>query len=263
MEHQHIERLQRRHVDAYADSAVKSSPRTIIDKTLPDTIDRLNKTDSYLAIIDKRALERECLAQGMVNHQLGLSVHTFGSLQEWEDSGDERSRVRAVLFNIGGRSITDQDLVSEISELVSAFDTSAVVLLADDDDLSAVMKALELGVRGYIPTSVGIEICVQAISLAMAGGRFVPASSVMALRKVLGVRGDSYRSIASAFTARQSAVVEGLCRGKANKIIAYELNLCESTVKVHIRNIMKKLGATNRTEVAYKINDMMMNQSQF
>lgn len=263
MEHQHMERPQRRHVGSFADSAIKSNARAVMDQSFPETIERLRISESYLAIIDKRALERECLAQGMVNHQLGLKVHTFGSLREWEETDTDRSLVRAVLFNIGGRSVADPDLVAEISELVAAFESSAVVLLADDDDLSAVMKALELGVRGYIPTSVGIEICVQAISLAIAGGRFVPASSVLTLRKVLGVRGDSYRSIASAFTARQSAVVEGLCRGKANKIIAYELNLCESTVKVHIRNIMKKLGATNRTEVAYKINDMMMNQSQF
>ena len=58
------------------------------------------------------------------------------------------------------------------------------------------------------------------------------------------------------FTLRQAEVVQALRKGKANKIIAYELNLRESTVKVHIRNIMKKLKATNRTEVAYKLNDM-------
>ena len=52
------------------------------------------------------------------------------------------------------------------------------------------------------------------------------------------------------FTARQGAVIRALCSGKANKIIAYELNMCESTVKVHVRNIMKKLKAKNRTEVA-------------
>ena len=56
--------------------------------------------------------------------------------------------------------------------------------------------------------------------------------------------------------ARQEEVVKALRRGKANKIIAHELNLRESTVKVHIRNIMKKLRATNRTEVAYKLNEM-------
>lgn len=58
------------------------------------------------------------------------------------------------------------------------------------------------------------------------------------------------------FTQRQEEVIRALRRGKANKIIAYELNLRESTVKVHIRNIMQKLKATNRTEVAYKLGDM-------
>jgi DNA-binding NarL/FixJ family response regulator len=57
-------------------------------------------------------------------------------------------------------------------------------------------------------------------------------------------------------TARQTSVANALRQGKANKIIAYELNMCESTVKVHIRSIMKKLHATNRTEVAYKLNEM-------
>ena len=51
-------------------------------------------------------------------------------------------------------------------------------------------------------------------------------------------------------------MIDALRRGKANKIIAYELNMCESTVKVHIRNIMKKLKAKNRTEVAYLANKL-------
>jgi DNA-binding NarL/FixJ family response regulator len=59
------------------------------------------------------------------------------------------------------------------------------------------------------------------------------------------------------FTARQTAVVEALRRGKANKIIAYELNMRESTVKVHVRNIMKKLRARNRTEVAFMTSRLM------
>jgi DNA-binding NarL/FixJ family response regulator len=59
------------------------------------------------------------------------------------------------------------------------------------------------------------------------------------------------------FTARQAAVADRLRRGKPNKLIAYELNMCESTVKVHIRNIMKKLRASNRTEAGYKLNAMI------
>ncbi len=39
--------------------------------------------------------------------------------------------------------------------------------------------------------------------------------------------------------------------GNANKVIAYQMNMSESTVKVHVRNIMRKVGATNRTQAVY------------
>ena len=53
---------------------------------------------------------------------------------------------------------------------------------------------------------------------------------------------DRPTGIEELFTSRQAAVADALRRGKANKTIAYELNMCESTVKVHIRTIMKKLA---------------------
>jgi DNA-binding NarL/FixJ family response regulator len=53
-------------------------------------------------------------------------------------------------------------------------------------------------------------------------------------------------------TARELAVIRALQQGKSNKVIAYELNMCESTVKVHVRNLMKKMKAKNRTDLAIK-----------
>ena len=48
------------------------------------------------------------------------------------------------------------------------------------------------------------------------------------------------------------AVIRALQQGKSNKVIAYELNMCESTVKVHVRNLMKKMKAKNRTDLAMR-----------
>ncbi|MBS7739701.1 MAG: response regulator transcription factor [Chelatococcus sp.] len=62
----------------------------------------------------------------------------------------------------------------------------------------------------------------------------------------------------SLFTVRQAAVVGALRQGKANKRIAYELNMQESTVKVHVRNIMRKLKAKNRTEVAVLTHELFL-----
>src|SRR3984885_6574425 len=53
-------------------------------------------------------------------------------------------------------------------------------------------------------------------------------------------------------TAREVAVIRAIQQGKPNKVIAYELNMCESTVKVHVRNLMKKMKAKNRTDLAIK-----------
>ena len=59
--------------------------------------------------------------------------------------------------------------------------------------------------------------------------------------------------ISGAVTARELAVVRAIQHGKSNKVIAYEFGMCESTVKVHVRRVMKKLRAKNRTEVAAQL----------
>jgi DNA-binding NarL/FixJ family response regulator len=117
-----------------------------------------------------------------------------------------------------------------------------------------IVQMLGKNVRGYVPTSLSINIAVQAMELARAGGAFVPASSLIAAHRVPDGVSNAMQKSNGLFTARQAAVVDALRRGKANKIIAYELKMRESTVKVHVRNIMKKLHATNRTEVAYITN---------
>ena len=103
---------------------------------------------------------------------------------------------------------------------------------------------------------LSLDIAVEAVRLVRAGGTFVPASSLAAARRS-GDAPTAPRGTSGIFTARQAAVVDALRRGKANKVIAYELKMRESTVKVHVRNIMKKLNARNRTEVAFMTNELI------
>jgi len=221
----------------------------------PPGSEALALADRTLVIVDNRALERECFAQSLVARGLGLTVLPVGRIEDYMAKREQVPPVCAILLNIGGRRIGDPQVGEDIRRLSAEFAKIPLILLADTDELPQILQALEYGVRGFIPTSVGIDVCIEAIGLAMAGGVFVPASSVMAMRRLVETGSDS-RPLSGMFTLRQAEVVEALRRGKANKIIAYELNLRESTVKVHIRNIMRKLKATNRTEVAFKINHM-------
>ncbi|WP_157015766.1 response regulator transcription factor [Mesorhizobium xinjiangense] len=217
------------------------------------------EAECTLLLIDERALDRECLARAIAGHNLKMNVVALGSIDEWCQEEELHAPLGAVLVNLGARQLADGKASEEIGQLAARLRPVPVVVLADNDDLGQILMALESGVRGYIPSSVGVGVCAEAVALAMAGGIFVPASSVMSVRHLIGGKSQADRSMQEIFTHRQAEVADALRRGKANKIIAYELNMCESTVKVHVRNIMKKLKATNRTEVAYKVNDLYRN----
>jgi DNA-binding NarL/FixJ family response regulator len=201
-------------------------------------------------VLDSRLFNRECLCK-VLRGQFNMAA--FSSVDECLLAKDCYPSVMALIFNIGGRKVTEVK-ASEIAQIVEEFAPVPVVMMAEAEDLAQIVKALKLGVRGYIPTSVSIDVCLAAIKLAIVGGIFVPANSVMGPAVENGE--DIVRPMAGMFTSRQAEVIMALRRGKANKIIAHELNLRESTVKVHIRNIMRKLRVRNRTEVAYKIGDL-------
>lgn len=207
---------------------------------------------SPLLIIDPRTLNRQCLVQGFTSNGIAMEVLHFASIEEWRLEGAVLPA--AVLYKFEKHNITGPLLQNEITKICAAFAPAPVILLSDVEDINLVFIALDCGVRGYIPTSLDVGVCLQAISLVAKGGVFVPASSVLGMRQTLQSGSAAARPFSGMFTDRQAQVVEALRQGKANKIIAYELELRESTVKVHIRNIMKKLKATNRTEVAYKLN---------
>ena len=185
-----------------------------------------------------------------------MNVLALGSLAEWHQHRDRLPPLAAVLLNLGGRSINDPSVADEIREFTSECAATPVIVMADLDGLPEIFQALDCGAKGYIPSTLGIAVCIEAISLVLAGGIFVPASSVLATCQVLSTSATPARQ-ASIFTPRQAEVVEALRRGKANKIIAYELKMQESTVKVHVRHVMRKLKAKNRTEVVYKINELL------
>lgn len=221
-----------------------------------DRIGEANGTDGGLVLLlDQRALDRDCLARSLRGGNPGVEIVGAASLDEWFSYGGGRLPSAVVLI-LHSQPVRDDSTCETIRSVCVALPDSPVIVVADTDDLPQMLKALECGARGFIPSSVGIDVASEAIRLARAGGVFLPASGVLAIRDLIESVTQENCGLSSLFTPREAEVAEELRRGKANKIIAYELNLCESTVKVHIRNIMKKLGATNRTEVAYKLREL-------
>ena len=125
---------------------------------------RAREQEECLLILDSRALDRECLAQSLNSHNLGMDISALGSIDEWRREKELHPPLKAILLNLGGRKVTDSTVANEITRLTSEFKTVPVVVLADTDDLTQILKALEYGARGYIPTSVGMDVCVEAMA---------------------------------------------------------------------------------------------------
>jgi DNA-binding NarL/FixJ family response regulator len=212
-------------------------------------------------VIDRRVLIRDCLIRCMKDNKRNDVIRSFSTVEEWLQECPHVGPGAVIVLCTAER--TEADLGSDIVLLSQAAADVSVVILSDREDADSVLDALNKGARGYITTSMAFDVAVHAIGLVRAGGTFVPACSLVASRDSIGklpLASEKPRS--GLFTAKQMTVVESLQQGKPNKIIAYELNLCESTVKVHVRNIMKKLRAKNRTEVAFLMNGVGDKPSQ-
>ncbi|GGH13279.1 DNA-binding response regulator [Alsobacter metallidurans] len=211
---------------------------------------------THLVIIDDRVLMRDCLSRCLRAMDPSLEVHTYSSLRAWQDAGLLTEEPPLVMAFRSARKTADEEMQRDIAALAKSENPPPIVVVSDAEDFESILGALEMGARGYIPTSVSLEVAFGALGLVKAGGVFVPASSLVQQRPAAAQAPVRPEAQDMPFTTRQAAVVNALRQGKANKIIAYELNMCESTVKVHVRNIMKKLKARNRTEVAYKISTL-------
>jgi DNA-binding NarL/FixJ family response regulator len=219
----------------------------------PETATPIKTGVIKAALIEQRVFRRECLAKGLASVQ-GISVQCWPTVEEWRESPGRRAATSLVLFCIGPRRVA---AVRRELEILAEDRDIPVILISDEDDREEIQEGLQLGVRGFISASVNLHLAVRVMQLVSAGGLYVaPSVLINPQHRPPQSKNSANGQVQNLFTPRQAAVVEALRQGKPNKIIAYELDMRESTVKVHIRNVMRKLNARNRTQVAFMLTDM-------
>jgi DNA-binding NarL/FixJ family response regulator len=204
-----------------------------------------------IVVIEARALMRECLA-GCFITAFGPELTAYAKVEDWIAAEGPKDSPHIVVLSTGGHEQDAEAVQKDVQLLTNLTVPLTLIMLADAEEPDRILKALEQGARGYIPTSSSLAIAIEAVRLVHAGGVYIPAKSLIAAaNRTRASSGSPSLPGDDMFTDRQILVLEALSKGKANKAIAHELKIHESTVKVHIRNIMRKLGAKNRTEVAY------------
>jgi DNA-binding NarL/FixJ family response regulator len=205
----------------------------------------IRKPKVSIGLVDEHSFTRGCIARSLKEFDDDLEVVSFASA---EDCLRSLNDLDVILYHTH-QSVHDSN-DTRLASAKELLEVSPVIILSAVDNPDSLTEAFESGARGYIPTaSTPAELVVEIIRLVRAGGTFVPLSGLH-LQRITRKGSRARTATKQQFTPRQIAVLNHLAYGKTNKIIAYELALSESTVKVHIRNIMKKMNASNRTEVA-------------
>lgn len=124
-----------------------------------------------------------------------------------------------------------------------------VLILTVHDSIEYLLKAVELGVDGYIMKDSESTELKKAINVIMDGESYIQPKLIPALNNRLVAR-DTDKDKIDTLTARELEVLIEVANGLFNKEIAISLNISERTVKNHISNIFKKIGVFDRTQAA-------------
>ncbi len=129
---------------------------------------------------------------------------------------------------------------------------SRIVVLSSEDDPHIIRNVVDEGAAGFIPKSSTQEMLIAALRLILAGGVYLPAHVLQTAQIEARVPGnESLDTQLGELTERQREVLARAVQGKANKVIARELDISEATVKAHLSACFRALGVKNRTEAVF------------
>ena len=118
------------------------------------------------------------------------------------------------------------------------FPEARIIMLSTSDSDGEIRRALRAGAAGYVLKSMPKNDLLEMIRSVHAGGRHVPAEVAMRLAEHMGEED---------LTSRELGVLRLIRDGCRNKEIADRLSIAESTVNFHVKNLLAKLGANDRT----------------
>ncbi|WP_435418761.1 response regulator transcription factor [Parerythrobacter aurantius] len=200
-----------------------------------------------IAVVSDNALDRE----GMKRILEGDEFTVIGSHRSSAALIQAKDRIepQIIVLDIGD----EESVCSQVVALERAMSQSKVVVLSRDFDFDMMIEAFRAGADGYIVKRIDCEPLIGSLRLVFLGEKVMPSELAQGLpRRWNGgsLPTLSEREVVSLLSDREIETLRFLILGSPNKVIAGHLNISEATVKVHVKAILRKLGAQNRTQAA-------------
>ena len=198
---------------------------------------------STLLIADDHPLFREAL-RGVASRLLpGATIHEAENANGLFEMVEAEQDADLLLLDLNMPGVQG---FSALVHLRGAYPQLPVVMVSAREEPEVMRRALDHGAVGFIPKSSDAATLASALQQVLDGERWVPEAALAAPPAATDERAVAAR--VRELTQQQFRVLQMLGAGLLNKQIGYELGVSEATIKAHMTAILRKLGASNRTQ---------------
>ena len=202
-------------------------------------------------IVEDHPLFSEALENAICMANPDAEILHAASIDEALDVLSSTPLIDLVLLDLSMPGTTG---LAGVIRIRKAFPKSPVVIVSGHQDPQIVSSVLSLGVSGYIPKSTSKRELANSIKEVLRGAIYLPSDyrDLATARRPKANNRELLERL-HGLTPQQLRVLDMVRRGLQNKQIAYELKICETTVKVHVSEILRKLHVFSRTKAIIEI----------
>lgn len=202
-------------------------------------------------VIDSNRLFREGLRRLLTDSPYNI-VAEAAELNEALNLICGGTGIDLVIADFDAEDITDADCIRTLRETVT---DAKIVVLTSRLSANCLTESLNAGADGYLLKEISANALERSLGLVMVGEKVFP--TYLAKLLVNGQfsphqrrLGTTSTSSAADLSERETQILGCLVNGDPNKVIARQLHISEATVKVHLKSLLKKIRAANRTQAA-------------
>ncbi len=199
-----------------------------------------------ILVADDHKLVRDGLKPFLAELDPSAEILDAATLGEAVAAAEKADRLGLVLLDLMMPGMNGLD---GLSQLKAKYPDIPVVIVSGFFSREHVMSALQAGASGFIPKTVSGSAMVNALRLVLSGEKYLPSTTFFDENPspTFPVGGGTPPPF-DKLSRRESEILVLLVEGRTNKEIAIALELQEITIKVHLRNVYRKIGAANRAQ---------------
>lgn len=221
----------------------------------------MTDTAYTILVADDHPLFREAIMRVIASGFTGSVLHETEDLACTLELARHNDALDLVLLDL---NMPGMNGLGGLIELRNELPALPVVIISAEEDKQVILQAVTYEAMGFITKSSPREQMLRAITQVLDGNIYLPSDIIRdtasprraAHAQEVTISSDQLETL----TRKQLLVLEHMTRGESNKMIAYHLNIAETTVKAHVSAVLRKLGVNNRVQAILSASDIDFNR---